>query len=82
MLPADSYEIPAKDTLLDYSCLTKSTENLEPSEDGKIVFSQPNKIAFNWKGLLNFLIFYSDSYSDQLQLTTLMSLKMAERNES
>lgn len=47
ILPADSYEIPAKDTLLDYSCLTKSTENLEPAEDGKIVFPQPNKIAFN-----------------------------------
>ena len=58
MLPADSYEIQAKDTLLDYSCLTKSTENLEPSEDGKIVFPQPNKIAFNWNGLLNFLTRY------------------------
>jgi len=52
MLPADSYEIPAKDTLLDYSCLTKTTENLQPSEDGKIVLPQPNKIAFNWQGLL------------------------------
>ena len=55
MLPTDSYEIPAKDTLLDYSCLTKTTENLPRSEDGKIVLPQPNKVAFNCVGLLNFM---------------------------
>ncbi|CAG5083610.1 Oidioi.mRNA.OKI2018_I69.PAR.g10419.t1.cds [Oikopleura dioica] len=55
MLPTDSYEIPAKDTLLDYSCLTKTTENLPQSEDGKIVLPQPNKVAFNCVGLLNFM---------------------------
>ena len=54
MLPADSYEIPAKDTLLDYSCLTKATENLEALEDGKIVLPQPNKLAFNCLRLLKF----------------------------